>query len=127
MLVTDPKARVVSPQHELSVPRTADEFARRFASSDIARANRVEMSDYQESVSRPEHTIAFKQRVEEERGPHAFNGPYSITTMAQARIVIKRRLQILKGDYKLQAIQLMYALFFASFFFYADPWFAVSL
>ncbi|KAI0318679.1 pleiotropic drug resistance ABC transporter [Amylostereum chailletii] len=107
--VTDPKARVIRPTYELVAPRTAAEFAEGFLRSDIAKQNKEEMRNYRQELSRhPELAAVFKHSVEQERGGYRLtNGVYTVSILEQTSAILRRRVQILKGDYKLQTIQLL--------------------
>lgn len=134
-LVTDPNGRKARSGFENRVPRTADEMVAYFQRHPFATDNRREIAtflaeniitDYSDKLSGlpdiPARPLAEKelkrrsyiQSVHNEHAKHARLGsPYTISVMQQVREVIRRRIQILRGDWNAQVIQL------ASFIFQA--------
>ncbi|KAA1475296.1 pleiotropic drug resistance ABC transporter [Dentipellis sp. KUC8613] len=107
--VTDPKARVARQGFEQSVPRTAAEFAERFLQSDIAKLNRQDMDAYRaECVGKSQRELAFKESAHAERARMMNKAsPYTVSLPMQAKAALIRRVQILKGNYMLEAAQCM--------------------
>ena len=68
------------------------------------------MDDYsKEFVGHPERALAYKQSATEEHATTQRRGsPYTISIPMQARAVMLRRLQILRGNFTTQLIVIMY-------------------
>jgi hypothetical protein len=110
VLVTNPLARTVREDFKGPVPQTAAEFASTFLASQISVANRMDMDAYfKECVGHPERALAYKQSALAEHATTQRKGsPYTISIPMQARAVMLRRLQILRGNFITQLIVLMY-------------------
>ncbi|KAI0356868.1 pleiotropic drug resistance ABC transporter [Trametes cingulata] len=106
--VTDPNGRIVREGYEHRVPRTADEFAAYFRQSEFARLNREDMDAYRaEFVGKPERADAYRQSVKAEHARHASKkSPYIVSIPMQARALMRRRVQIIRGGVAAQVIQL---------------------
>ncbi|KAL6306522.1 pleiotropic drug resistance ABC transporter [Sparassis latifolia] len=108
--VTDPHARIQRPLPELHAPppRTAAEFAARFAAHPLARANRADMDAFHAALSPAERKAyaasARKERDEEEWGRGGGNLVTSVPM--QVRMLMLRRVQILKGAWVAVLIEL---------------------
>ena len=91
------------------VPQTAAEFAFAFLASEASAANRLDIDGYfKEFVAHPERALAYKQSVAAEHATTQSKGsPYTISIPMQARAVMLRRLQILRGNIAPQLIGLM--------------------
>jgi ATP-binding cassette, subfamily G (WHITE), member 2, SNQ2 len=108
--VTDPNGRIVrSGVDPASIPRTAEEFAAYFLASDMGKLNRQDMESYElEHVGKPERVEQFKQSYRAEHARHTNKkSPYTISLPMQARAVMVRRLQIIKGNKATQIVNLV--------------------
>ncbi|KAN0136953.1 ABC-2 type transporter domain containing protein [Lactarius tabidus] len=107
--VTNPPARTVREDFKGPVPQTAAEFASAFLASQISGANRMDMDAYfKECVGHPERALAYQQSAIAEHATTQRKGsPYTISIPMQARAVMLRRLQILRGNFTTQLIVLM--------------------
>ncbi|KAH9077824.1 ABC-2 type transporter-domain-containing protein [Lactarius deliciosus] len=138
--VTDPLARTVREDSKRPVPQTAPEFASAFLASEASVANRMDMDAYlKEFVGHPERALAYKQSAMAEHATtQCKESPYTISIPMQARVVMLRRLQILRGHIAAEVIILIGSVFFrlkdetAQFFsrgsilFFALVWTALS-
>ncbi|KAF8598979.1 pleiotropic drug resistance ABC transporter [Ceratobasidium sp. AG-I] len=108
--VTDPLARTPRSGWESRVPRTAEEFAARWAESSEGKANRADAESY---VHAPEdHTTEkgqlYKESARAERATTmSSKSPYTVSLMMQVRGVMLRRVQIMRGDLAAPAITAM--------------------
>ncbi len=109
-LVTNPLARTVREDFKGLVPQTAAEFASAFLASEVSVANRMDMDAYyKEFVGHPERALAYKESVTAEHATTQRKGSaYTISIPMQARAVMLRRVQILRGNLTTQLIVLMY-------------------
>lgn len=107
--MTDPVGRIVRPGFELRVPRTADELASRFVSSPHGITNRQRIDEYRSQyVEQDYKVVEYKESAQAERAKHTRElSPYTISIPMQVRAVMKRRVQIIRGDMTAQIIQLM--------------------
>jgi ATP-binding cassette subfamily G (WHITE) protein 2 (SNQ2) len=98
--VTNPSAQIIRDDFKGRVPRTAAEFAAAFLASGIAIENRADMDSYRNDfVGKPERVVAYQQSVTAEHATTARKGSaYTISIPMQARAVMLRRLQILRGN-----------------------------
>ena len=110
--MTDPTARIVREDFKGRVPQTAEEFASAFLASGAGVENRVDMDSYRkEFVGKPERVIAYRESATAEHATTSRKGSaYMISIPMQARAVMLRRLQILRGTIATQLIILMWAL-----------------
>ena len=108
-LVTNPLARMVRQDFKRPVPQTAAEFASAFLASEASVANRLDIDVYfKEFVGHPERALAYKESATAEHATTQRKGSaYTISIPMQARAVMLRRLQILRGDITTQLIVLM--------------------
>ncbi|KAK7025542.1 ATP-binding cassette transporter snq2 [Paramarasmius palmivorus] len=100
--VTDPNGRIPRADLQLSsIPRTAEEFAAYFRISDIAEDNRAAIKAYRRDfVDHPELREAYKASAKAEHGRHTRkSSPYLVSIAMQAKAVMLRRLQMLKGSW----------------------------
>ncbi|KAI8989100.1 pleiotropic drug resistance ABC transporter [Trametes punicea] len=106
--VTDPNGRIVRKGYENKVPRTADEFVEYFRRSPIARQNEEDIAAYRaEAVGKPERVTAYKQSAKAEYARHTRKrSPYIVSIPMQARALMRRRVQIIRGGVAVQVIQL---------------------
>lgn len=109
-LVTDPKGRTVRSGFESRAPRTAIEFAECFKNSEVANINRDDMDSYEMDFIGKEHRLStYRESAAAERAKHTISGSSYITSIPmQARALMIRRVQILKGGYAAQVINLAY-------------------
>ncbi|RDB26892.1 Brefeldin A resistance protein [Hypsizygus marmoreus] len=97
--VTDPNGRF--PRSDVkNIPRTAEEFAEYFKKSPLGAANREDMESYlSQFVGKPKRASAFIDSARAERAKHTHKtSPYTISIPMQARAVMLRRVQILRGN-----------------------------
>jgi ATP-binding cassette subfamily G (WHITE) protein 2 (SNQ2) len=108
-LVTDPTARIVRDEFKGRTPQTAAEFASTFLASRAAIENRADMDSYRKDfVGKPERVLGYQQSVTAEHATTARKGSsYMISLPMQARAVMLRRLQILRGNFATQLIIVM--------------------
>ncbi|OBZ76087.1 Brefeldin A resistance protein [Grifola frondosa] len=106
--VTDPYGRITRSGFEARAPRTALEFAEYFKRSDVARLNREDMDAYMEEfVGKPARAHEFKKSVKAEHAKHSNKkSPYIVSIPMQARALMDRRVQIIRGGIAAQVIQL---------------------
>ncbi|KAF8069062.1 pleiotropic drug resistance ABC transporter [Lyophyllum atratum] len=97
--VTDPNGRIQRPGLN-SVPRTADEMAEYFKNSPLGLANREDMDDYMSKfVGKPKRASQYIESAQAEHAKHVRPAsPYMISIPMQARAVMLRRVQILRGN-----------------------------
>lgn len=105
---TDPFARI--PRSD--VPnrlRTAAEFARYFLESPMGALNKEDIADYKEkTVDITEKATAFRRSVLAEHSRNTRkSSAYTTSVFMQARAVMQRRVQILKGNPTATIINLM--------------------
>ena len=107
--VTDPNGRITRSGFESRAPRTAIEFAEAYNKSRIAQMNREDMAAYQnEFGGRPELAHAYKESAKAEHARTApRKSPFIISVPMQAKALMVRRFQILKGGIALQFIQVL--------------------
>lgn len=105
--VTDPLARTPRAGWESRVPRTAEEFAARWADSPEGRANRAYAETY---LRAPEDRFVekgqqYKESAAAERATTMNRkSAYTVSVMMQVRAIMLRRLQILRGNLAAQVI-----------------------
>ena len=107
--VTDPNARTIRRGFENRVPRTADDFARRYLESDISTINEQDMVSYRKDfIGKGGMAESYSQQAKAEHAKTARRGsPYIVSIPMQTRAVIVRRFQILKGSIGAQAAQIL--------------------
>jgi hypothetical protein len=108
--VTDPTARIVRDDYVKGrVPQTPEEFASAFLASSASLENRADMDSYRkEFVGKPERAIAYRESATAEHATTSRKGSaYMISIPMQARAVMLRRLQILRGNMATQLIIFM--------------------
>ncbi|KAF8841352.1 pleiotropic drug resistance ABC transporter [Paxillus ammoniavirescens] len=105
---TDPSGRKVRPGCEGTVPRTADDMASYFKKSTLGQLNRSSLDSYLGLyVNKPELKKAYDVSAVSEHARHAPNShAYTLSVPMQVRAVMRRRWQILKGDWVTQVVQL---------------------
>ncbi|KAF8597195.1 hypothetical protein BDV93DRAFT_539338 [Ceratobasidium sp. AG-I] len=105
--VTDPFARTPRAGWESRVPRTAEEFAARWADSPEGRASRAHAEAY---LCAPEDRLVekgqqYKESAAAERATTMNRkSAYTVSIMMQVRAIMLRRLQILRGNLAAQVI-----------------------
>ncbi|TDL16644.1 hypothetical protein BD410DRAFT_795131 [Rickenella mellea] len=111
--VTDPNGRafregVGADQPGHGIPKSPDEMAAYFTSSHVGVQNRQDIDLYKaENVGNDDKVQAYKISARQERARHTNKAsPYTISLFMQARAVILRRVQIIRGDWSAQAMQL---------------------
>ncbi|KAI6026023.1 ABC-2 type transporter-domain-containing protein [Pisolithus marmoratus] len=106
--VTDPNARKVREGFTGVPPRTAEEMASYFNLSEFAERNRSDVESYYATyVNKPEVREAYEVDARAEHARHAPDSkPYVTSIPMQVRAVMRRRWQILKGDWLTQAVSL---------------------
>ena len=113
--VTDPLSRI-QRQGALNVPRTAAEFASAFLASELGQLNKHDIQDYMHAhVGNDELAREYKESATEEHAkftnqrrcvptcfshalPYSRRSPYITSLPMQIRAVMKRRIQILRGN-----------------------------
>ncbi|KAG6909483.1 hypothetical protein DXG01_017205 [Tephrocybe rancida] len=97
--VTDPNGRTARAG-VTSLPRTAQEFADHFKRSPLGETNRHNMDDYSSRfVGKPNRASAYMESAQAEHSKHTrMASPYMISIPMQARAVMLRRVQILRGN-----------------------------
>ncbi|KAH9045960.1 ABC-2 type transporter-domain-containing protein [Lactarius hengduanensis] len=107
--VTNPLSRTVRSNFKGPVPQTAAEFASAFLASEVSAANRMDMDAYfTEFVGHPERALAYKESATAEHATTQRKGSaYTVSIPMQARAVMLRRLQILRGNLTTQLIVLI--------------------
>ncbi|KZP27013.1 pleiotropic drug resistance ABC transporter [Athelia psychrophila] len=106
---TDPKGRTPAPgRNPSSLPRTADEFARYFMQSQLAKENRADMAAYEaEFVGQSARALAYRASVRAEHAEHTRGtSAYTISLPMQVRAVMVRRAQVIWGNVTAQVLQL---------------------
>ncbi|KIJ59901.1 hypothetical protein HYDPIDRAFT_32776 [Hydnomerulius pinastri MD-312] len=111
--VTDSNGRKIRQGFEGTIPRTADEMATHFKASRLGQLNRSDMDSYLDLyVNKSELKKAYRLSA---AGEHARHAPkshsYMISIPMQVRAVMRRRWQILKGDWNAQIVQLCAQIF----------------
>ncbi|KAL4248575.1 ABC transporter superfamily protein [Abortiporus biennis] len=106
--ITDPNGRIVRSGFENRTPRTAIEFADAFKKSDLGRANQEDMDSYRyEFVGKKEIASNYRNSVIAAHAKHVNPKSSFITSIPmQARALMVRRVQIMKGGYAAQIIHL---------------------
>ena len=97
--VTDPNGRI--PRSDaLTLPRDAPEFAAYYLKSEVGVANKSEMAKFRSTrVDNLDVIKSYEDSAWSEYANHTSRGsPYMVSLPMQAKAVILRRLQILRGD-----------------------------
>ncbi|KAI0318674.1 ABC-2 type transporter-domain-containing protein [Amylostereum chailletii] len=107
--VTDPSARIVREGFQGRTPRTAAEFAEAFLSPSLGKQNRADMELYETDYVQPlERKKRYRMSAHAE---HAKTQPnksaYTISIWMQARAVMLRRVQIIRGNMATEIIQMV--------------------
>ncbi|KIK95039.1 hypothetical protein PAXRUDRAFT_11683 [Paxillus rubicundulus Ve08.2h10] len=106
--VTGLSGRKIRPGYEGTVPRTADDMAYYFKKSPLGQLNQSSLDSYLNLyVNKPELKKAYNVSAVSEHARHAPEShAYTISVSMQVRAVMRRRCQLLKGDWLAQAVQL---------------------
>ena len=98
--VTDPSARIIRQGFEGHTPRTAAEFAEIFAASEAGKENRADIQEYRHQyLEKPDRKEAYRMSAHHELAKTSRKkSAYMISIPLQARAVMMRRLQILRGN-----------------------------
>jgi hypothetical protein len=99
--VTDPNGRIRRKDVQGPIPATALEFVKYFRESTRGRANMEDITAYraQFADSKGPRASQFVESTRTERAQHTRKAsPYTISLPMQARAVMVRRLQIIKGS-----------------------------
>jgi ATP-binding cassette subfamily G (WHITE) protein 2 (SNQ2) len=104
---TDPNGRKIRPEFQGVIPRTADEMAAYFRTSAYSQLNRSSMDSYYSLyVNKADLKQAYDASA---TGEHARHAPstqsYTLSIPMQVDAVMRRRWQILKGDWVTQVVQ----------------------
>ncbi|KAF9484262.1 pleiotropic drug resistance ABC transporter [Pholiota conissans] len=113
--VTDPLGRTTVTEKDDTrspetrgrpIPHTALEFEECYRNSDIYEMNLADIVAYkEENLNKHEKVLAYKQSAKEEHAQHTrYKSAYIISIPMQARIVMLRRAQIMKGNFTAQAL-----------------------
>ncbi|TFK22472.1 hypothetical protein FA15DRAFT_757994 [Coprinopsis marcescibilis] len=97
--VTDPSARI-RRDGITAQPNTADEFAAYFKNSDLGADNRAEIDAYMaKHVGKPELFTAYSDSARAEFSKRSGkSNPYMLTIPQQVAAVMRRKVQILRGN-----------------------------
>ena len=112
MTVTDPNGRILRPGFEARAPRTAAEFAAHYDARAIAQDNRDDIRAYKSEFVGNAHRLSVykdSHKAEHARTAHP-KSAYITSIPMQARSLITRRVQILRGGIAIQVVQIMYVL-----------------
>ncbi|KAL0563795.1 ATP-binding cassette transporter snq2, partial [Marasmius crinis-equi] len=103
--VTDPYGRIPEPSMHL-IPKTADDFAYHFRNSKRHTLNKADVLAYKKRyVGQEEIKAAYRVAVDREHDEFARVGsPYLVSGWKQAKAVVVRRIQMLKGDWLAAAL-----------------------
>ncbi|VDC00110.1 unnamed protein product [Peniophora sp. CBMAI 1063] len=106
--VTDPSARSVRQGFEGRTPRTAAEFAEIFAASELGKENRADIQEYKHQyIDAPDRKEAYRMSAHHEHAKTSSKkSAYMISIPMQARAVMMRRIQILRGNLATEIIQI---------------------
>ena len=105
--MTDPKGRILRSGFESRAPRNAIEFSDYFQRSELAELNRQDMAAYRaEFIDTPKRASLYIESAQAEHARCTRTGsPYIISIPMQARALMLRRLQIIRGAKAAQIIQ----------------------
>ncbi|KAF9449781.1 pleiotropic drug resistance ABC transporter [Macrolepiota fuliginosa MF-IS2] len=103
---TDPNGRIARPGFH--PPQTATEFADQFKNSELGKLNRQEIDEYTlEFVGKPDRADAYKQSARRELAKGSRKkSPYLLSIPQQIQAVMRRRVQILRGNMLLTGLNL---------------------
>ena len=97
--VTHGLSRTPRSGFESRVPRTPAEFAEYFAKSPLGKANAEEVKNQLYDTIFKDQISSYKASARADRAKHMPPGsPYTVSLAMQARILIRRRVQIIRGD-----------------------------
>lgn len=110
--VTDPNGRI--PRSDaLHLPRTAAEFVTYFQASSVSKWNKAEIQCFKaERVGKADMVQSYKESAREDHSKHTRLGSAHLTSLPmQARAVMIRRIQILRGNMLATVLNLFSFLF----------------
>lgn len=97
--VTHGPSRTPRSGYESRIPRTPAEFAEYFIKSPLGRQNAQEVKRQLYETEYTEQISTYKASARAERANHMPPGsPYTISLAMQVRILMRRRVQIIRGD-----------------------------
>jgi ABC-type multidrug transport system ATPase subunit len=97
--VTHGPSRTPRSGYESRVPRTPAEFAEYFAHGPLGRQNSQEVRHQLYDTKYTDQISTYKASARAERAKHMPPGsPYTISLAMQLRILMRRRVQIIRGD-----------------------------
>ena len=97
--VTDAPSRIPRSGFESRVPRTPAEFANYFSKSSLGRANAEEVKNQLYDTIFKDQISMYKSSARADHAKHIPPGsPYTVSLAMQARILMRRRVQIIRGD-----------------------------
>lgn len=109
--VTDPLARIPRAigLGDRPIPRTAEEFAQAFKACSFGEANRAEIQQFRaEFLGSNSSALAYRESAQAEHANHTRKrSPYVVSLPMQARAVVVRRWQMLKGDWLVTALNVL--------------------
>ncbi|KAG8929231.1 hypothetical protein FRC02_005826 [Tulasnella sp. 418] len=107
--VTDSLARRIRPGFENKAPRTTGELVKAFQESDLGQANRQAVREYEDEIAHdPERKPSYLHSAATEKAKRVSpTSSYVISIPMQIRLIMKRRVQVLKGDALAQGIYLL--------------------
>ena len=111
--VTDPNGRI--PRSDaLNLPRTAEEFAAYFQGSALGLANKKQIETFKaERVGKAEKKQSYKESALAEYSKHTSkSAPRIVSIPMQARAVMVRRLQMLRGNLLSTILNILYVTIF---------------
>ena len=96
--VTHASTRTLAP-HIIVAPRTSAEFAEYFKKSHLGKANAQAVRNQLYDTAFEDQVSGYKASARAARAKHMPPGsPYTVSLAMQARILIRRRVQIIRGD-----------------------------
>lgn len=97
--VTDPASRIIRRGYEKRVPRTPGEFANYFTLSDLGKENARDVHAQLRDTPHDEKIFQYKVSARAERAKYMPpSSPYTISIPMQLGILMRRRVQIIRGD-----------------------------
>ena len=94
------RMRMLRPWFKARALRSAEEFAKGFLDSPAGKANAADIDSYRdEFVGKPERALAYEQSAHADRASTSNKrNPYMTSLPMQFRAIVRRRIQIVKGD-----------------------------
>ena len=111
--MTDPNGRILRAGFEARAPRTAAEFVAYYDRSPVAQANREDIRAYKSEFVGNQHRLSlYKDSHKAEHAKTAHPKSAYITSIPmQARALITRRVQILRGGIAIQIVTIVCVVF----------------